>query len=145
MVEMVLNQHSIAERRQRNVLYAQLVNVVVVAVAIYPLARAFRVYGVVMSGVIGEVGNVLVYMFLLRHSHPKAIGFAFRSTFLSMACVVPIAYVGYHFHEEPYSWVVSFPAAALYLLGMLLVGLLLPSDIRRLFESIRHRRRAVGG
>ena len=138
-VEMVLNQHSIAERRQSNVLYAQLVNVLVVAAAIYPLAKAFGVYGIVMSAVVGEVGNMLVYTYLLRHSHPGPVRFALRNSALSFACALPIAYLGYLFHDVPYSWALAFPAAALYVLGMFAVGLLLPSDVRRVIELVWRR------
>ena len=135
-VEMVLNQHSIAEKRPNNVLYAQLFDVLVVAATIYPLATAYGVHGILIASVIGATANMLVYIFLLRRSHPGPVRFALRSSALSFACVVPIAYLGYLFHDEPYSWALAFPAAALYLFGMLLVRLLLPSDIQRVLELL---------
>lgn len=139
-VEMVLNQHSIAERRQTNVLYAQLVHMVVLALAIYPLAKAYGVYGIVMSGVVGETANMLVYAFLLRRSHPGPVRFALRKGGAAILCVVPLAYAGYVLHELPYSWAFAFVAAGLYLLGMYAAGLLFLSDFQRVFSMVYKRR-----
>lgn len=139
--EMVLNQHSIAERRQSNVLYAQLVNVLLVAVTIYPFAKAFGVYGVIMSTVVGEIGNTLVYTWLLRDSHPAAVRFSLKNGSMALACAAPIACLGYLFRDAPYGWVLAFPAVGLYILGMFAVRLMFPSDVRRLLRLAQKRPR----
>ncbi len=136
-VEMVSNQYSIAENRQKSVLFAHIVNVVIMAIVLIPLTKAFGIFGVVIAGVIGELGNMLTYATILYRTHKTQMRTAVSWGFLSLLCCIPGLALGYEFQGWVWSWSLALPATLSYLTGMFVFRLLRVDDLRRVLQAFQ--------
>jgi O-antigen/teichoic acid export membrane protein len=139
-MEMVTNQYSVAVGKPRSVFYAQLATLIAMALSLIPLAEAYGLYGVIATGLIGEVANALTYAVVLYKDHRESmrtgIKWGFYTTF---ATFVGMAIL-YWFHEHPLGFLAIAPAVGAYFLLMWIGGLVVKSDFERLVAVIRRRR-----
>jgi O-antigen/teichoic acid export membrane protein len=137
--EVVNNQYSVAEGKQRTVLYSNVVTVVAVLGSLYPLAVQFGVIGVVVSGVIGVFSGAITYAIVLWKHAPRDIRtgvvWAAIATACTLAAMIPVQLE----HEWRYSWVLTFPALAVYVIGMFIFRLIEVEDLRRVRRAIFER------
>ena len=139
-VEMVTNQYSIALGRQRTVFYAQIVNVVVMAGTLVPLAQEFGLMGVMISGVIGEMANALTFVIVLYKMRPGSMRSAITwSVFTTLAVMGSVALL-YHFKDARYGWLYTIPALGIFTVWMFIVRMLKIQDFTRVFNAIKARR-----
>lgn len=139
-IEMVTNQYSVAVGRPRTVFYAQLVNVAVMLVALLPLASAYGLYGVVFTGLLGEIGNGLTFVVVLYKEQRDSMKSALRwGVITSLATAVALLLV-YLTRDHALGFLAVFPAVGLYAAAMALFGLLVRSDFDRITAAVRGRR-----
>jgi O-antigen/teichoic acid export membrane protein len=138
-IEMVTNQYSVAVGRPKTVFYAQLVNVAVMVVALLPLASAYGLYGVVLTGFLGELGNGLTFVVVLYKEHRDSMKSALRwGIWATVATALGLAVI-YSTRDHALGFLAVAPAVLLYAALMALGGLLVKSDGERIIRAVRRR------
>lgn len=138
-VEMVTNQYSVAVGRQKVVLYAQIANVVVIAATMIPLAEAYGLWGVMVSGTIGEVANAATFVVALRKTHRDSMRSALLWSMYTLLGVTAALAPLFYYREEPWGWLLTAPALLIFAVIMVAARLLQMEDARRVWRAYRAR------
>lgn len=143
--ESVTNQYGVAQGRPRTVLYANVATIVTVLGSLYPLAMLYGLWGVVLSGVLGVAASAATFATVLYHEFKGEIRAGIWWTCIATLCcfvaLIPVRLC----QAFSWNWVVSFPAVALYLGGMLTFRILHLEDFRRIWRAYRRRGQETSG
>ena len=139
-VEMVTNQYSVAVSRQKTVLYAQIANVAFIAVTMIPLAEAYGLWGVMISGTAGELANAGTFVVALYKDHRGSMRSALIwSIYTTLALVTALAPI-FLYRHEPWAWVMTIPALLIFSVAMFACRLIQWQDFERLKRAWQARR-----
>jgi O-antigen/teichoic acid export membrane protein len=138
-VEMVANQYATILGRQHLVFRAQVITVITIGLAIYPLVQLLGITGVIVAGNLGAVANALTFIIGLwtvcNDSMRVTVRWMIASAFATVLSLVPIYWtMGYRF-----DWAATFPALAIFVLVSMILGLLHVRDLRRVLNAILKR------
>jgi O-antigen/teichoic acid export membrane protein len=135
--QMVANQYSVGEGRPRTSLWAHLAHAAVIAATIFPLARAFGIYGVLISEVLGMLANAATFAALLwgdfRAEMKTGVLQSLRATLATLLALTPIVLL----RSSRFAPLLSLVGAGLYLGLAAGLGLARASDLGRLARAVR--------
>ena len=138
-VEMVTNQYSVAVGRQKIVLYAQIANVIVIAITMIPLAEAYGLWGVMISGTVGEIANAGTFVVMLRKQHRDCMRSALLwSTYTLVGLTAALAPL-FVYREATWGWLLTLPALLVFVIIMFAARLIQVEDLRRVWRAYKAR------
>jgi O-antigen/teichoic acid export membrane protein len=135
--EVVTNQYSVAEGRQKAVLHSNIANVAAVLISIYPLGSAYGLPGIVLSGIVGEAASAMAYAILLYKEYAENMRLAILWTVTSSLCCAVALAPAFLWRAWSLSWLLAFPAIALLGAGLLLFSVMRTADLRRIVTAYR--------
>lgn len=138
--QMVLNQYAIAEGRSNLSLKAKVGQVVTVGVIIYPLTRAFGLYGVITAGNLSGAVNAMVYAIALWKTHRRemrsGLTWTLLTTVFTSVCLIP----SYVYREWRWSWTLSFAECAAFTAMLAIFGMINRADFARAARALKSLR-----
>jgi O-antigen/teichoic acid export membrane protein len=145
---MVTNQYATILGKQHLVFRAQIVTVITLAAAIYPLVGWLGLLGVTIANNVGNLANALTFVFGLwsvrTASMRTTVRWLIASTFLTVLAMLPV----YAMRDMRFGWLSAIPAVAIFVVGAIVFRMLGMEDFRRLLRALKRRRlapEAAGG